>query len=282
MAGRVAVVTDSTSMLDPEQQAAAGITVVPLQVVIGTASYAEGVEVSSATVADALRARTPVSTSRPSPEVFLQTYEKAAAEGAECAVSVHLSAEMSGTAEAAEMAAKESPIPVEVVDSRTIGMATGYAALTAAEAAAGGATGLEVADLARRRADASRAFFYVATLEYLRRGGRIGAAARLLGSALAVKPLLHILDGRVEPLEKVRTTGRALARLVELAADEAGEQIVDVTVAHLAAEETAADIADQLKQRIPGVREVGVGEVGAAIGAHVGPGMIAVVVAPLL
>ncbi len=282
MAGRVAVVTDSTSMLDPEQQAAAGITVVPLQVVIGTASYAEGVEVSSATVADALRARTPVSTSRPSPEVFLQTYEKAAAEGAECVVSVHLSAEMSGTAEAAEMAAKESPIPVEVVDSRTIGMATGYAALTAAEAAAGGATGLEVADLARRRADASRAFFYVATLEYLRRGGRIGAAARLLGSALAVKPLLHILDGRVEPLEKVRTTGRALARLVELAADEAGEQIVDVTVAHLAAEETAADIADQLKQRIPGVREVGVGEVGAAIGAHVGPGMIAVVVAPLL
>jgi DegV family protein with EDD domain len=122
--------------------------------------------------------------------------------------------------------------------------------------------------------------FYVDTLEHLRRGGRIGAAAKLVGSVLAVKPLLQLDDGRVVPLEKVRTSARALGRLEELAIEAAGSQDVDVAVAHLANPERAEKVAANLKDRIPGIQDLSVGEVGAVIGAHVGPGMVAVVIAP--
>ncbi len=123
-------------------------------------------------------------------------------------------------------------------------------------------------------------WLYVDTLEYLRRGGRVGAAAAMVGSALAVKPLLNLADGRLEPLERVRTASRALARLEELAVRAAGSRPVDLAVQHLAAAERAEDMAERLRRRIPGVRSVYVGEVGAVVGAHVGPGMLGVVVAP--
>jgi DegV family protein with EDD domain len=125
--------------------------------------------------------------------------------------------------------------------------------------------------------------FYVDTLEYLRRGGRIGPAAALLGSALSVKPLLRIDDGRIGPLEKVRTATRALSRLEELAVAAAGDTPCDVAVAHLANGERAGVLADHLAERLHenlAGRSVVLGEVGAVIGAHVGPGMVAAVVAP--
>jgi fatty acid kinase fatty acid binding subunit len=130
------------------------------------------------------------------------------------------------------------------------------------------------------RALAARSLFYVDTLEHLRRGGRIGAAAGLLGSALMVKPLLHIVDGRVAPLEKVRTTSRALARLEDLAVQQAADGVVDLAVQHMAAASRAAALAARLRERIPEVRDVYVGEVGPVIGAHAGPGMLGVVIAP--
>src|SRR5690606_10824573 len=116
---------------------------------------------------------------------------------------------------------------------------------------------------------------------HLRRGGRIGAAATLLGSALMVKPLLELREGRLAPLEKVRTSSRALARLEELAVTEAGERRVDLGVQHLAAAGRAESLAARLRDRSPTVRDTYVGEVGPVTGAHVGPGMLGVVVAPL-
>ena len=135
---------------------------------------------------------------------------------------------------------------------------------------------------ARRGAGARGAsvFFYVDTLEYLRRGGRIGPAAKLLGSALAVKPLLHLVDGRITPLEKVRTTSKAIARLEEIAVERATGQVADLAVHHLANEARARVLAARLRERLPEAGEIVVGEVGAVVGAHVGPGMLAVVVAP--
>ena len=149
--------------------------------------------------------------------MLLEVYEAAARDGAKEIVSVHLSGDMSGTFESAQLAARQSPVPVVTVDSRQVGVATGYAALAAADVVDAGGTAEEAADAARARADASSSLFYVDTLEYLRRGGRIGAAAALFGGALAVKPLLTIEDGVVASLERVRTSGRALARLEELA-----------------------------------------------------------------
>ncbi|ANH40230.1 DegV domain-containing protein [Nocardioides dokdonensis FR1436] len=283
--GHVVVVTDSTASLPAQVAAEHGIVVVPLQVVIGAQVIDEGsAEATPDRVAEALRAYTPVSTSRPAPAAMLAAYERAHAEGASAVVSVHISSEMSGTYESALLAARDAPLPVLVVDSRQVGIGTGYAALAAAHVAAGGGSAQDVADVARARAAATSSFFYVDTLEYLRRGGRIGAAAALLGGALAVKPLLRIEDGRVGSLERVRTSARALARLEELAVEAAGEQEVDVYVAHLANPERAEALSDRLRERLAdnlGGRELWSGELGAVLGAHVGPGMIAVCLAPL-
>ena len=282
---RIRVVTDSTASLPPELAAEHGIVVVPLQVVIGAAVHDEGTpEASPARVAAALREFLPVSTSRPAPAVFAETYERLAAEGAEEIISLHLSGDMSGTFESAQLAARDATVPVTAVDSRQVGVATGFAAVTAAEVVAAGGTAGDAARAALERAAESSSLFYVDTLEYLRRGGRIGAAAALFGGALAVKPLLTIADGRVSTLEKVRTSGRALARLEDLAVERAGERQVDVSVSHLADAERAGQLADRLRVRLApnlGGRELWCGELGAVLGAHVGPGMLAVCVSPL-
>ena len=277
---RVAIVTDSTAYLPGEVVARHGIDVVPLSVVMGDQVLSEGGEATPGDVAQALQRRLQVTTSRPNPEAFAAAYRAAAERGADAVVSLHLSAELSGTYEAAALAAEQAPIPVRVVDSRLVGMALGYSVLTAVETALAGGTADEVVAAAEKRAAATSGFFYVDTLEYLRRGGRIGAARALLGSALAVKPLLHLEDGRIQPLEKVRTATRAIARLEEIAIQQAGAAAVDVAVHHLAADERAQALAERLRERVPGLRELYVGEVGAVIGAHVGPGLLAVVVAP--
>jgi len=277
----VAIVTDSTSYLPADLVAEHGIRVVPLQVVIGGTSYDEGAEATSATVAEALRTWTPVTTSRPPPAAFLDAYEQAAEQGCDGIVSIHLSADISGTHESATLAARDSPVPTRVVDSRSLGMGLGFAVLTAAETAASGdATLDEIAAAAAKRAAASMAVFYVDTLEHLRRGGRIGAGAAFLGSALAVKPLLHLVDGHIEPLEKVRTSVKAIARLEEIAVQHAGDADVDVAVAHLANPDRARTLADRLGERLPRLGMLLVSEVGAVVGAHVGPGMLSVVISP--
>lgn len=256
------------------------VTAVPLQVIIGAKSYDEGSSASPDDVASALKRWQPVSTSRPAPEVFLRTYERLAKAGATAIVSVHLSGEVSGTFESAEMAARDASIPVHCVDSRHLGMGTGFAVEAAATALDGGAGAESAADAARERARATKALFYVDTLEFLRRGGRVGATAALVGSALAVKPLLEVKDGTIVPLEKVRTAAKALNRLEELAVAAAGEQDVDIAVSHLANPEKADDLASRLRVRVPNLAELVVNQVGAVIGAHVGPGMLAVVIAP--
>ena len=281
---RTVLVTDSTASLPPDVASARGIVVVPLQVVVGAQVFDEGADGATPDlVAEALREFRPVSTSRPAPAAMLEVYEQAAAAGADAIVSVHLSGDMSGTFESAQLAARDASVPVVAVDSRQVGIATGFAVLAAADVLDAGGTPEQAAATARQRAGATTSLFYVDTLEYLRRGGRIGAAAALLGGALAVKPLLTIADGRVATLEKVRTTGRALTRLEELAVAAAGEDQVDVGVAHLAAEVRAGELTERLAGRLAdnlAGRPVHCGEVGAVLGAHVGPGMLAVCVSP--
>jgi DegV family protein with EDD domain len=279
MTRRVTLVTDSTSV-DSVMAEALQAVVIPLQVVIGATSYDEGVSADPETVAAALKDWLPVSTSRPAPEVFVRAYQDAARAGAEAVLSVHLSGELSGTYESALLAAREATLPVRVVDSRQIGMGTGFAVQAAAEALDAGAGVDEAAEAARRRAAGTTALFYVDTLEFLRRGGRVGVAAALVGSALAVKPLLKVDNGRIVPLEKVRTSSRALHRLEELAVEAAGDDRVDIAVSHLANVERAEALAERLRSRVPKLEKLVVNQVGAVIGAHVGPGMLAVVVSP--
>ncbi|MFZ5871257.1 MAG: DegV family protein [Actinomycetota bacterium] len=280
MAAGVRVVTDSTAYLPAELVRRHGIEVVPLQVVLGGRAFDEGEQVHSDDVASALRRWTPVTTSRPSPAVLLAAYERLADAGADEIVSVHLSSGLSGTYEAARLAARDAPVPVHVVDSMSLGMGLGYAALEAAGACEAGATGEQAAAAAQRLAGAVRAFFYVDTLEHLRRGGRIGAAQALIGSALAVKPLLTVREGRIVPMEKVRTASRALARLEEVAVAAAGETPVRAAVHHLASPARAEQLSRRLRERLPRLTDLHTVEVGPVVGAHVGPGMVAAVVVP--
>ena len=278
----VAVLTDSTAYLPAELLARYEIGVVPLYVVLPGRSGREGREIGPDEVARALAVRGQrVSTSRPTPGDFVLAFRGRLEQGADRIVSVHLSSELSGTCDAARLAAGQvGEHLVTVIDSRSAAMGVGFPALAAARAAARGADAPEVAEVARTTAADTRTFFVVDTLEHLRRGGRIGSAAAVLGSALSVKPLLNMRNGQVLPLEKVRTFGRALSRLVQRAVEAAGEGPVSVAVHHLAAPERAERLAAELRDRLPAMGELFVSELGAAIGAHVGPGAVGIVVSP--
>ncbi len=276
---RVTVVTDSTSYLPAGVAGELGVRVVPLQVQLGGRTGLEGQDVGPADVTAALRARTAVSTSRPTPAEFVGLYREVLAAGASSVVSLHLSAELSGTCDSARLAAAEfDPGVIRVIDSRSAAMALGFAVMAAARAAAGGAAPDEVERAARDALDRTTALFYVDSLEWLRRGGRIGSAAARFGTALAVKPLLHLSDGRIMPLEKVRTASKAIARLVQLTVAAAGTAPVDIAVQHLASPERAAEVAVRLKDALPNLGQLYESEVGAVVGAHVGPGLLGVVV----
>jgi len=281
---RVAVITDSTSYLPPGWATRDGIRVVPVQVIVAGRAFDETDGDQAQKVADALKDWQPVTTSRPTPARFLQAYAEAVADGATDIVVATLSRELSSTHESALMAAQECSVPVTVIDSRTIGMALGFAAIAGAHAAKAGASGPDVAAAITRRAAAASTFFMVDTLEYLRRGGRIGAARAVMGQALQVKPILTVSDGSVVALEQVRTASKAIARLEERAAVLIEAAIargtqVDVAVQHLVVEERAQALATRLRVRFPSVT-VDECPVGGVVGAHVGPGMVSVVVSP--
>lgn len=280
--GRVALVTDSTAYLPADLLRSTGIDIVPVQVVIAGHAYDETSHSDDVRrVADALRAWQPVTTSRPSPERFRQAYADAAARGASGIVCATLSSRMSATYESALLGAKDLPgdVEVRVVDSRTVAMALGFAVLAGEACAAEGGGVDEVAAAIERSAAASTALFYVDTLEYLRRGGRISAARAAVGQALQVKPILAIRDGEVAPLERVRTSGKAIARLTDLALEATLGRSVEIAVQHLDGAERARALAQALRERLPGTPVVEC-PLGAVVGAHTGPGIVAVVVSP--
>ncbi len=275
------VVTDSTAYLPEGFAERHHIRVVPLHVAVDGRSRLDGLDFGPAELASALGEHRRVTTSRPTPGELAEVYRSVLDGGATSVVSVHLSRELSGTWEAARLAAEEvDPTRIRVVDSRATGMGLGFAVLSACASAAAGGSAEDVEAAAASVAKRLRAYFCVETLEHLRRGGRITNAAALVGTALAVKPVLHVEDGRIVPLEKVRTMSRAIGRLVDLAVLAAGHGPVGLAVHHLAAPERAAELATRLDERVPGSSGCLISEVGAVIGAHTGPGVLGVVVLP--
>ncbi|MPZ66820.1 MAG: DegV family EDD domain-containing protein [Pseudonocardiaceae bacterium] len=277
----VAVVTDSTAYLPAGLADRSGIRVIPIHVTVDGRSSLDGVDLGATDLVAALGRRAAVHTAGPTPGELAAAYREVLATGVDAVVSVHLSRALSSTWEAARLAAEQvDPGRIRVVDSRSAGMGLGFAALAACAAAAEGAAPTAVYRAAECVAARTRTFFSVDTLEHLRRGGRISSATALLGTALAVKPLLHVADGRIVALEKVRTASRARARLVELVAEAAGSDQVDIAVHHLGAADRAAELVELLHDRLPALGECHVSEVGAAIGAHCGPGTLGAVVLP--
>ncbi|MFB8371778.1 DegV family protein [Pseudarthrobacter sp. NPDC055928] len=282
---RTAVVTDSAAALPADWVAAfAGdgrLTVIPMPVMVGEEIYGEGEDDITETIALALASGKSVKTSRPSPGQFEQAFRAAGRRGYEAVVSIHISGGLSGTADAARLAASRVDIPVEIVDSGTVGMALGLGVQAAVVAAAAGGDAAAVAAVAQEQLGRTKVYFYVPSLEQLRRGGRIGAAASLVGTMLSIKPILAVDGGKIVPLEKVRSAARAVARLEEIAAEDAASRPagrVSLAVHHFGNPAEAEALADRLAAALPHCPRAQISSLPAVLAAHAGLGVLAVIV----
>src|SRR5690625_1766422 len=307
-ARKVAIVTDSTAALTPDVLAqfvshdrgdvlkGIELVVVPLTVHGTEGDYWENIDITAHDVVSALQDGEKLTTSRPAPDRFLDEYTKLARAGVDAVLSIHISKELSGTYDAAVKAAQKSPIPVTVIDSRTTGMVLGFGIIAAAAEFTFQQRPVDqqidrAAHSAKNVIDGTNVLFYVDTLEYLHRGGRISSVSALLGTALAVKPLLAIKDGRITLSEKVRTRGRALDRLVErtvaalhTASEETSEsrQSFNLAIQHMGALKTAEKVSDLvLEQAEKQIESCIIANVGAVLGVHAGPGVVATIVSPV-
>ncbi|WP_327113806.1 DegV family protein [Nocardia sp. NBC_01730] len=274
----VVVVTDSSASLPAEHVDELDIVVAPLHVLIGDRAIREGVD-----PVDIDYAADRVTTSAASPGELRALYEEALVRsGGDGVVAVHLSRQLSGTWEAGRQAVRDMDAAdrVRLVDSLGAGLATGLPVLAAARRAQAGAPLDVVYDTAVAASSRARSFILVNRTEQLRRGGRLSSAAAFFGTELVTKPLLHIVEGRLELREKVRTRSKAYAKLVAAAVDAAGEDGAAVAVQHLGAADAAHTVATQLRELIPGIRELLITEFGPTLAVHLGLGAIGVLVVP--
>jgi DegV family protein with EDD domain len=279
MPGFVAVITDSTACIPPDLAARMGVRVVQQQLWIGQESDDEA-RVSGDRIVTALRDKEQVSTSAPESGAFFWTYQDAITAGASAIVSLHISSRMSETCKAAKEAAMQTRIPVHVLDSGTLGMSLGFAVLAAARVAQTGAELGQVLAIAGVRIARSTELLHVESLDYLRRGGRIGAAAHLIGSALGVKPMLTVRHGEVAPLERNVGADRALRKMVDKAIKLSGGRAVDIAVEHIGADDRVPKVLAALRERLPNAKELIPVPVTSIITAHVGPGAMGITISP--
>ena len=272
----VVVVTDSSARLPAQACAEWGIRVAPLHVLVDGRDLRDGLDQMPAD----LYQRSQVSTAGAGPAEQTAVYRAALADsGGDGVVAVHISGELSSTLGAAEYAAREFDGSVEVIDSASAGMGTGFVALAAAGAARAGADLQTVAARARTAVPRVYAFIVVQRLDNLRRSGRIGTAASWLGTALALKPLLAIDDGRLVLAQRVRTTSKATAAMVERVLEVVGERRAALAVQHVDNPDGAADVAATLASALPGCGPPIVTDLGPVLGVHLGAGAVGVVVA---
>lgn len=274
----VGIVTDSTCYLPAQVVADLGIEVVPLQVISNGVAFNEVGGISVDEVAVALRAGKSVTTSRPNPEVFVEAFEKMHRAGHESVISVHLSSELSGTYESAVLASRKVDFPVDVIDSRGIAMMLGFAVQAGAMLANSGGSHADVLELINRKCAGASIIFYVDSLEFLEKGGRITAMQARMGASMNLKPLLHMISGKVEQQELVRSREKSIARMIEIVAASARIKS-DIAIHHVEALDAANELATELKV-LTGVETISVTSAGAVVGTHVGPGALAVVVSP--
>lgn len=278
----IAIVTDSTACLPSYVVERDRISVVPIQVTIDESTKDEGQEMNSLAVLSALNLGKHVTTNHPSPQTFQNLFAALRMQGVNQVIAIHLSSELSATYSACVTAARESEIPVRVVDSRSIGLGVGFAVMAASAAIKQGKSVDEVAEIVKTRGNNSRIWLAVETVDHLRKGGRIGTAQAIVGTALGIKPILEIAAGKVVEFDKIRTTPRVNARLVELATEAAYELggKVEVGVQHSGNRDRADSLAKEIGKALRGTSVV-VADLGAVLSAHAGPGAVSVTVSPI-
>jgi DegV family protein with EDD domain len=275
---KVAVVVDSTAYIVPELLEKYNIHVIPQILNWEGKSYHDDVDIKPEEFYQRLpQSKAMPTTSQPSAGEFHELFSQLA-ETADSIVAVLISEPLSGTQASARAAADMmDDFPIEIVDSRSTSMGLGFMALEAARAVERGASYKEAAEAARLLVPHMHVAFVVDTLEFLHRGGRIGGAKRLVGSVLSIKPVLHLADGRIEPLASVRTKRKAVQHLVQIVADELnGKENTHVAIIHAAADEEAQALYDQVKSSI-NPSELLLTGMSPVIGTHAGPGTVGLV-----
>jgi DegV family protein with EDD domain len=277
---KVAVVTDSTGYIPSALLRNLPIQVLPLQVIWGNQVYLDGVDIQPDEFYTRLStAKVMPSTSQATPAQFMEAYKKLLEEGYDI-LTITISSKLSGTMDSAIQAKNSFPgAHIELFDSLSSGMALGFQALAAARSAAEGATLKECLSVAEQARQNSGVIFVVDTLEFLRRGGRIGGAAAFLGQTLNIKPILELRDGRIEAIEKVRTRVKAVNRLLELVENRIGKHTpIRLSTLHANAEQDALDLLEKIRQRynMADVSEAVCTSVSPVIGTHTGPGALAI------
>lgn len=269
----IRIVTDSTSDLPDTLAARHGIAVVPLYINIGSQSYLDGVELSRQEFYQRLPEYDSVpTTSLPSPGQFVEAYRRLASEGASAILSIHIAASLSNTAEAARVAANElTGLPVTVFDSGQLSMGTGFMALAAAEAAEAGSSMSEIISLLEDIGARTHTFAALSTLKFMLRSGRLTRLQYGLATWLKIKPLLTMHCGQ-PGLLKVRTTSRAMERLISLATELM--PLEKLALIHTHAPDQAEALWQQARHLLPDGRQPLSVEVTPVIGAHVGPGAV--------
>lgn len=275
---KVAVVTDSTINIPADLAKPYPLFVVPLQLIWGEETFRDSVDITPAEFYARLKtAKVMPSTSQPSPAVFIELYSKLLNQGYDI-LSVHISSKLSGTLASAEQAKAHFPgANIELVDSMSTSMAVGLPLMYTLRAAANGATLRECKALVQQGCANSGVLFAVSTLEFLHRGGRIGGAAAFLGTALNLKPILELQDGRIEAIERVRTMSKASERLLNLFEERIhGRTPVWISALHVDAANEARDILGLARQRFNNgdVIEANISEVSPVVGTHAGPGTV--------
>lgn len=272
---KVAVVTDSTAYLPKDLVEKYAMTVVPLTVIWGEETYRDDIDITPTQFYTRLEtADVMPTTSQATIQDFKDAYERLHSEGYEI-LSVLISSKLSGTISSAEQAYKMVPdATIEIFDSETTAMALGFQALAAARAAAEGADLAACKAVAADVRNRSGVIFAVDTLEFLHRGGRIGGAARFLGTALKLKPLLEVTNGVIEPVDKVRTKRKAHERLIEVIGERvAGKKNIRLATIHANSSEDANRVLDDASAQMSAVEAIR-SEVSPVIGTHVGPGTV--------
>ena len=273
---RIALFTDSTAYIPPELVQRYHITVVPQVLIWGTETFEDGVDIQPNEFYARLKTASIMPTTSQVTvakvhQIFQQLLEQ------DCQVlAILVSEKLSGTINSAVQAKNMLPAgaPVEIVNSETIAMALGFQVLAAARAVEQGASLSEAVALTHEAIRHTGLIMAVDTLEFLHRGGRIGGASRFLGTALNIKPILEIRDGRVEALERVRTRSKSLARVVELVEEKiAGRTPVRLASLHANAEEDAHTLMELTRPRINAVESV-ISMVSPVVGTHTGPGAV--------
>ena len=274
----VRIVTDTTSTLPADYAAAHSIEIVPQIILFGKESFREDVDLTYAEFIQRLKASSQLpKTAAPEPRDLIAAYGRQLA-AASTVLSIHPSSDVSGTVRSA-LTAKAEAFPnadIRIIDTRTIAGDLASMVIAASEWAEQGTSADEIMRRLEQMLPRARTYFLVATLEYLQKGGRIGGASALIGSALQIKPILEIKDGRVQALEKVRTYSQALDRLKQLVLEQCPRTPdARVSVMHADEFESAQRLAGDLQTAL-GVKDIPIYNVGAAITVHGGPGVLGI------